>query len=137
MRLLADVFEAGRVDIVFSGHVHNYQRTYPLRFTPEKDKNGKLVREQNKVPGRWALDRVFDGHAITRPQGVIYLVTGAGGNTLYNPEQQDNRGSWQSFTHKFISKIHTLTVADVNGATLTARQVSMDGVELDRFTITK
>jgi hypothetical protein len=35
------------------------------------------------------------------------------------------------------SKIHTLTVADVNGATLTAHQVSMDGAELDRFTITK
>jgi hypothetical protein len=42
-----------------------------------------------------------------------------------------------SSTHKFISKIHTLTVADVNGATLTARHVSMDGAELDRFTITK
>ena len=42
-----------------------------------------------------------------------------------------------STTHKFISKILTLTVADVNGATPTARQVSMDGVELDQFTITK
>ena len=71
------------------------------------------------------------------PQGVIYLVTGAGGNTLYNPEQQDNPASWQSFTHKFISRIHTLTVADVNGATLTVRQVSINGAELDRFTITK
>jgi hypothetical protein len=137
MRLLADVFEAGRVDVVFSGHVHNYQRTYPLRFTPEKDKNGKPVRDQNKVPGRWTLDKVFDGRTSTRPQGVIYLVTGAGGNTLYNPEQQDDPGSWQSFTHKFISKIHTLTVADVDGTTLTVRQVSMNGAELDRFTIAK
>lgn len=33
MRLLVDVFEAGGVDIVFSGDVHNYQRTYPLRFS--------------------------------------------------------------------------------------------------------
>ena len=137
MRLLAEVFEAGRVDVVFSGHVHNYQRTYPLRFTAEKDGNGKLVRDQNKVPGRWVVDTLFDGHARTRPQGVIYLVTGAGGNTLYNPEQQDNPGSWQSFTHKFISKVHTLTVADVNGTALTVRQVSLNGEELDRFTITK
>jgi acid phosphatase type 7 len=137
MRLLANIFEAGRVDVVFSGHVHNYQRTYPLRFAPEKEENGKLVRDQNKVPGRWTLDKVFDGRASTRPQGVIYLVTGAGGNTLYNPEQQDNPGSWQPFTHKFISKIHTLTVADVNGTKLTIRQVSMNGEELDQFTITK
>ena len=62
MRLLAEVFEAGRVDVVFSGHVHNYQRTYPLRFTPERDENGKLVRDQNKVPGRWTLDK-----AVQRP----------------------------------------------------------------------
>jgi hypothetical protein len=111
--------------------------TYPLRFTPETDKNGKPVRDQNKVPGRWMLDKVFDGHSSTRPHGVIYLVTGAGGNTLYNPEQQDDPGSWQSFTHKFISKIHTLTVADVSGTALTVRQVSLNGAELDRFTITK
>ena len=26
MRLLAQVFEEGKVDMVFSGHVHNYQR---------------------------------------------------------------------------------------------------------------
>jgi hypothetical protein len=44
---------------------------------------------------------------------------------------------WLSFTHKFISKIHTLTVADVDGTTLTVRQVSMNGAELDRFTIAK
>ena len=69
MRLLADVFEAGRVDVVFSGHVHNYQRTYPLRFTPEKDRNGKPVRDQNKVPGRWTLDKAFDGRAAHGRKG--------------------------------------------------------------------
>ena len=68
---------------------------------------------------------------------MIYLVTGAGGNTLYNPEQQDDPASWQPFTHKFISKIHTLTVADVDGTKLTVRQVSMNGEELDRFIVTK
>ncbi|HZW30985.1 MAG TPA: metallophosphoesterase family protein, partial [Isosphaeraceae bacterium] len=35
MRILAEVFEAGRVDVVFNGHVHNYQRTFPLHFTPD------------------------------------------------------------------------------------------------------
>ena len=68
---------------------------------------------------------------------MIYLVTGAGGNKLYNPEQQDDRGSWQSFTHRFISRVHTLTVADINGTTLTVRQMSAEGHELDRFKITK
>ena len=137
MRLLAEVFEAGVVDVVFSGHVHNYQRTYPLQFTPDKDKQGKPIRDNNKVSGHWMLDKVFDGQSQTRPQGVIYMITGAGGNTLYNPEQQDNPGSWQPFTCRFISKTHSLTVADVVGSTLTVPQVSAEGAELDRFTVTK
>ena len=61
MRLLAEVFEAGRVDVVFSGHVHNYQRTFPLRFSPDRGADGKPVRDVNKVPGRWTLDKLFDG----------------------------------------------------------------------------
>jgi hypothetical protein len=68
---------------------------------------------------------------------VIYLVTGAGGIRLYNPEQQDDPGSWQPFTHKLIAKVHSLTVADVQGSTLTLRQLAVDGHELDQFTVTK
>src|SRR5207244_1194903 len=129
--------ETGRVDLVFSGHVHNYQRTYPLRFVPAKDAGGKPVRVENRVGGRWTLDTSFDGRAHTHPDGVIYLVTGAGGQHLYNPEQQDDPSSWQPFTHKFISKVHSLTVVDVRGPALTVRQVSSDGQELDRFTLEK
>jgi len=137
MRLLADLFETGRVDVVFSGHVHNYQRTFPLRFNVERGRDGKPIRDHDRVPGRWTLDSLFDGQTQTRPQGVIYVVTGAGGNRLYNPEQQDDPGSWQPFTHRFISKVHSLTVAQVDGATLTVRQVSAAGQELDRFVVTK
>jgi acid phosphatase type 7 len=45
--------------------------------------------------------------------------------------------SWQKFTDKFVSKAHSLTVADVDGKTLTVRQVTADGQEVDRFVITK
>ena len=37
----------------------------------------------------------------------------------------------------FLSKIHSLTVADVEGSSITIRQVSASGEELDRFTVTK
>lgn len=137
MRLLADVFEKGKVDVVFSGHVHNYQRSDPIRFTAERDRTGKLIRVDNKVPGRWALDKAFDGRTKTKPQGVIYLITGGGGNHLYNPEQQDQPASWQDFTARFISKVHSLTIADVSGSNLTVRQMSLLGEELDRFVVTK
>jgi hypothetical protein len=144
MRALAQVFEAGAVDVVFNGHVHNYQRSYPLRFIPDKDGNGEPGKTKDGKPahdkligGRWTLDRAFDGRTNTRPQGVIYLVTGAGGAKLYNPEQQDDPTSWQEFTYKFASKVHSLTVADVEGQSLTVRQVSSDGEEIDRFTLTR
>jgi acid phosphatase type 7 len=143
MRLLAPVFEAGKVDIVFAGHVHNYQRSFPLKFKP--DNNGTLLvggRDNKAVRGRlvngqWQLDKSFDGRTDTTPNGIIYVITGAGGQHLYNPEQTGDPDSWQKFTDKFFSTVYSLTVADVDGKTLTIRQVAADGQELDHFTITK
>ena len=137
LRVLADLFEAEKVDIVFCGHVHNYQRTWPIHFQPDRQADGKPMRQKELVAGRWLLDKTFDGQSNTRPDGVIYIVTGGGGATLYNPEQQDDPKTWQEFTQKFISKVHSLTVAEVHGPKLLVRQLSLEGAELDRFFITR
>jgi 3',5'-cyclic AMP phosphodiesterase CpdA len=143
MRLLSPIFDANKVDVVFNGHVHNYQRSYPMRFTPDKKgtllvggKENKIIRGR-VVNGRWTLDKTFDGEKDTTPEGVIYIITGAGGQELYNPEQNDDQDSWQKFTYRFVSNVHSLTVADVDGKTLTLSQVAADGKELDRIKITK
>ena len=143
MRLLSPILEAGNVDVVFNGHVHNYQRSFPLTFAPNKQgtllvggKDFKTIRGR-VVPGAWKLDKKFDGKTITKPNGIIYIVTGAGGQDLYNPEQNDDSDSWQKFTSKFISNVHSLTVTDVNDKTLTIRQISASGKEIDNFKITK
>jgi hypothetical protein len=144
MRILAPIFEAGRVDVVFNGHVHNYQRSYPMTFVPARENGARPVPgpdgdvpKSRHVDGKWTLDRTFDGKSDTTPEGVIYVVTGAGGQHLYNPEQQDDPASWQEFTLKHISKEHTLTVADIDGLTLTIRQLTVEGNEVDRFSVTK
>jgi hypothetical protein len=144
MRILSPVFEAGKVDVVFNGHVHNYQRTYPLAFVPAEPNGAKPVFSANGkitnsryVGGKWTLDRSFDGKSNTTPHGVIYIVTGAGGQHLYDPQQQDDPASWQEFTARFISKEHTLTIAQIEGPTLTIRQVNANGIEVDRFAISK
>ena len=137
MRPLSDVFEAGKVDVVFNGHVHNYQRTFPMRFAADRRPDGKVAFDNQKVAGRWTLDKSFDGRTDTRPDGVIYVITGAGGQSLYNPEQQDDPAGWQPFTNKYAAKVHSLTVADVSGRTLTVRQLTAHGDSLDDFTITK
>jgi 3',5'-cyclic AMP phosphodiesterase CpdA len=137
MRVLSGLFEKGGVDIVFAGHVHNYQRSFPMHFEVRKDESGRLIKPTGPVEGRWTLDKAFDGEQRTRPDGIIYLVTGAGGAGLYDPEQETDPASWQPFTTRFIARTHSLTLVDVNGKRLTARQISETGQELDRFTVTK
>lgn len=133
MRILSPVFEKNKVDIVFAGHVHNYQRTYPLTFVPKlpaADENGTL-------PGDWTLDREYDGSKRTHPKGIIYLVTGAGGAGLYNVEQQSAPRTWQPFTAKFISQVHSLTRVDVTGRKVSVKQISETGKEVDSFVVEK
>ncbi|HUS06379.1 MAG TPA: metallophosphoesterase [Bryobacteraceae bacterium] len=134
MRNLSDVFEEGKVSIVFAGHVHNYQRSYPLTFQTQ---SGGYNRNTGVTAGTWKLDKTYDGSTKTKPDGVIYLVTGAGGAGLYNPEQSDDRSSWQEFTTKFVSQTHSFTAVEVKDRELTVRQIAADGSEVDRFTVTQ
>jgi acid phosphatase type 7 len=137
MRLLSPVFEANHVDLVFSGHVHNYQRSFPLTFTPEAQPNGAAVGPKGEVAGTWKLDKAFHDGANAQPKGVVYIVSGGGGAELYNPEQQIEPASWQGFTDKFISQVHSLSVVDIDGKTFRLRQVSETGEILDSFQIAK
>jgi len=142
MRLIAPILEKGKVDIVFAGHVHNYQRTFPMTFVPDNQGNQLVagannIRTGKVVNGRWTLDKNFDGKRKTKPSGVIYITTGAGGQGLYNPEQQKDEDSWQKFTTKFISTLHSYTLMDVDGNTLVLRQLDLNGKEVDRMKITK
>jgi 3',5'-cyclic AMP phosphodiesterase CpdA len=136
-RLLAGLFEEHGVDLVLCGHIHNYQRSYPIRFAAAPGPGGRMVDAEGHVTGRWTIDRSFDGRTRTRPDGVIYLVTGAGGARLYDPDQTDAPSSWQPFTARLVSDVHSLTVVDVDATRLLVRQLSADGDELDRFVVTR
>jgi hypothetical protein len=151
MRLVADIFELQGVDIVFAGHVHNYQRSYPMKFLVKLDGDPKLAKDGILHPprdydyrtapftldGDFEFDKTFDGATRTRPTAPIYIVTGSGGAGLYTPEQTGKRDTWQPFTQKFIADRFSLSVVDIDGSKLTFRQLAADGAELDRFIITK
>ncbi len=132
MRVLSPIFEQNGVDIVFAGHVHNYQRSKPLRFAPSGG-----IAKNGAVEGEVTLDQNFDGKTNTRAQGVVYIVTGAGGAGLYDPGQEHDPASWKPFTEVFKSNQHSVTIADMEGKRVSIRQVSEDGTVLDSFTITK
>jgi hypothetical protein len=114
-----------------------------MTFVPDRNGIPFFGGADNKVPrgrlvnGRWILDKKFDGKQNKEPNGVIYIVTGAGGQGLYNPEQQEDKDSWQKFTVKFVSKLHSFTVVDVKANTLMLRQIDVNGKEVDSIRITK
>ena len=137
MRTLSPIFEANHVDVVFAGHVHNYQRSFPLTFTPKPQANGSPIGPKGEVAGEWKLDHTFQNGAKTKPQGVIYIVSGAGGASLYNPEQENDPSSWQPFTDKFLSQQHSFSLVDISGKTFRMKQVSETGKEIDSFQISK
>jgi hypothetical protein len=145
MRVLAPLFERHGVDLVLSGHEHNYQRTRPLRFAPASDAGAKQINSGDRlVPGTFTVDRTFDGRSVTKPDGILHIVTGAGGNHLYDPENNDTPESWRhpednnaDYAARFLSDRHSLTVIDMDRRALLLTQIDERGHEIDRCRITK
>jgi acid phosphatase type 7 len=103
-RALVPVIEAVGVDVVFSGHDHNYQRTLPRR------------EEQSVAPG----------------EGVVYVVTGAGGAQLY--EVREPPPDWIAAQD---GQRFSFTQVTIDGDDLTLRQIALDGSLLDEYPMWK
>lgn len=147
MRLLAPVFEKLQVNLVLTGHVHNYQRTVPLRFTPAIDKQlGRyIISPEGRVNGTFLLDTLYNGETRTRPNGIIYIVTGAGGGGIYDPDLNQKPetwvhnipGNWVPFTKKLISDRHSFTLIETRQKVLTLKQIDLTGKIIDQITVTQ
>lgn len=141
MRVLAPLFEACGVDVVFAGHVHNYQRSKPLRFAPATAR----PTTRGRVDGTFKLDEKFDGTTVTQPDGILYIVTGGGGARLYDPDYTDDPEAWKvnapenwvPFTAKFIGDRHSFSLVEVDRQKLLLRQIDDTGAEVDRIVVTK
>ena len=145
MRALSPLFEAHGVDFCLHGHEHVYQRTMPLKFAPsDLSKAGPSHVSDRRIPGTFTVDTKFDGSLVTKPHGIIYVTTGAGGKELYDPGFDDKPELWRhaddanvAYVSRFVSSLHSFTVFDVHGSTLTLTQIGEDGKEFDRITVTK
>lgn len=136
MRRLAPLFEKYNIDIVFAGHVHNYQRSYPVKFTPSDKHEFRLFGGANLVPGEFRIDTDFDGVKDTTPQGPIYIVSGCGGAPLAAERALENPSHREPFTANYAA-VHSYTRCELKGNSLVMRQITGDGAELDRITVTK
>lgn len=133
-RLLAPIFQKHHVDIVFSGHVHNYQRSKPLLFTPEPSSYPLPI---NLVPGRFDLDQQFNGTTQTHPKGVIYIISGAGGAPLNDKEITHQPKIWEPFTQKFIADRYSFSFIQIKEGRFTLQQIDSEGKLIDEFHVTK
>ena len=140
MRLWEPVFEQCGVDVVLNGHVHNYQRSKPLRFKPvgPRDKRGRQ-------DGELALDETFDGVKDTTPEGIIHVVSGGGGASLYSQDfpktvaflEKEHGANYTPLTANYYAAKHSFSVVDITPTTFKLRQIAISGEEVDAFTITK
>jgi hypothetical protein len=111
---LADKFQ---VDLVLSGHDHNYQRSHPVRESVARD--------------------AWQNPDYVSPRGTIYVVTGGGGAGLYPGGARDP-------IRTFVSEFHALDVqvtperisVKSRGCAHGSICLGDDGI-LDAFTITK
>lgn len=141
VRLLCDLFERYGVDVAFGGHVHNYQRTYPLRFKLSKNLTNVFPNPFNgTVTGDALCDKQFQDNnpkMTAKPNGVVYVITGGGGANLTGNPIATHPERWQNFTKVFVANTHSFTSCEINGRRLMVKQISEDGVELDHFQINK
>lgn len=84
-------FARSKIDIVFAGHDHSYERTRPMN-------------------------------------GVTYVVSGNGGNRLY-----EHKNPHPQYTEVFYNQKHGLTLVSIDGPRLILRHVNVDGQEIDRW----
>ena len=89
MRAAAKILEDHGANLVFNGHEHNYQRTLPLRATSQ---TGAPASTASGTPAVY-IDQTYDGMSQTVPDGVIYIVEGAGGNRDFDGDLAPPRGS--------------------------------------------
>jgi len=89
MRAVAKLLEDHGVSIVFNGHDHNYQRSLPLRAT---SRTAGPVSTTAGTPAVF-VDSQFNGSTTTVPDGVLYIVEGAGGNRDFDGDLAPPRGS--------------------------------------------
>lgn len=129
------ILEEFGVDLVLSGHSHNYERSWLMSGHYGLSSTFTNAMKRSTTLGSPATDGAYvKDSAVPLPnQGTIYVVAGNGGANLYPP-------SIAPLNHPAMAvNLRTLgTMAiDVSGNQLDVRMVQASGTSTDTFTIVK
>ena len=134
MRQLWPLFQQHHVDLVFTGHLHTYQRTRPFTITPAPPGVSDAVHcadESHIVP-----DLAFDGVHQTRAQGPIEIVTGCGGGHFYRGEHLP-RDPPKAFHARSVVNTYGFALLDLEPGRLKFRELDRAGGVMDAFELTR
>ncbi|MCW5937034.1 MAG: metallophosphoesterase [Fimbriimonadaceae bacterium] len=117
MLAVHDLFLKHKVDVVFCGHVHNYQRSAPMQ-------------------AGGAFDRAFDGKKATKADGVVYVVQGAGGAALYDQDLAQKPAAWKPYTLNYLAG-NSFGWIKVGKGRVEFSQIDGAGKEIDRWALSR
>lgn len=107
------ILEDHKVDLVMSGHIHNYQRSFPVITTETKP------TIQNN-----------DSHEYLQGQGTIYMVLGSSG-AAFRPVGKHTRNSIFANTSDTPGSL----ILEITPSSFNAKFLNMKGLVTDHFTI--
>jgi predicted MPP superfamily phosphohydrolase len=124
------LFDNYKVDLVLSGDIHNYQRSYPLRYNPLRHYDASNPSDAVTAP---IITTIEKGN-YTDPKGQIYITVGTGGAPLQTSlrEQSTFIATQNATTHGILD----IEIID-NGQTLVGTFYANDGYIDDRFVMDK
>lgn len=113
------LFDQYGVDLVLNGHVHNYQRTFPIKYDSGSPSSPTITSTSSST--------------YNDPAGAIFVTVGTGGINFHG---LSNRASWVKYQQDDFFGGLDVSIEN-NGDTLAGRYYTHDGVRRDTFYIQK
>jgi hypothetical protein len=111
------MFDKAGVDVVLQGHVHNYQRTYPVKYDGSSTPTITSTSSTN----------------YNNPAGEIFVTVGTGGINFHALSGKDSFVKYQQ-----DDKFGALNLIISNdGYKLTGKYYANGGIKIDEFSISK
>jgi predicted MPP superfamily phosphohydrolase len=127
--LYHSLFTKYGVDLVLAGHIHNYQRSYPLIYNNENPSNPIIA--QSTILHNVANNN--NNNVFVEGKGTIFAIVGTGGADLHGLEDKAYFTVNQFEDHGFL-ELKTIN----NGKSLVGQFYSNDGsIIKDKFIIKK
>jgi hypothetical protein len=111
------IFDQNNVDIVFQGHVHNYQRSFPVKYSSGSTPTITSTSSTN----------------YNDPAGEIFVTVGTGGVNIH---ALSGKASFVKYQQDDKFGALNLIISN-NGYKLTGKYYTNDGSKKDEFSITK